>query len=339
SRQAYHDSFGGFPTPSEAAEFRLPSYQDLKWFPETSEWDDLHDVYLSGKNIDDDSEHTDDAHRVLLGDLYARVAYPSIEVDDWVSSDRGEPSYRTLQSLIYCKNGLYDARHGNHLVAESVVYMTQRLLAWAMKMEVQVKPGELPRRVARLGTIDDGKWWVANVEYMLRVTPQGAERGGVTADLGKGAVFDALYKDDNSYLGDEQRFRRALVSIHVVYFANPHNHYAVIALHKPPKVRKWQAYYMDSMSSGHTQRGRAAFNELDKWLKRQASDLAPRGGFDRIIVGTIPPQSDAWSCGLMVIANALAFVRFESLGWNHSWPVDIRDRVVQSFHYIMGLKV
>ncbi|KAK3936964.1 hypothetical protein QBC46DRAFT_19974 [Diplogelasinospora grovesii] len=58
--------------------------------------------------------------------------------------------------------------------------------------------------------------------------------------------------------------------------------------------------------------------------------------------GSLNSQSENWSCSIHAIANAMAFLRLEVMGWDRidysrRGPSRMRDKLINCLHKLMGL--
>jgi hypothetical protein len=110
-----------------------------------------------------------------------------------------------------------------------------------------------------------------------------------------------------------------------------------------PTGRSW---YLDSLHDAHrNERSTKARAALLDWLQRSGRP-APTGvpAAERHETSDTRKQEDGWSCGLHVVANAMAFIRFEVRGWHKIEQLKMRKskgmrkELLVCLHHLMGLK-
>jgi hypothetical protein len=267
---------------------------------------------------------------------YLPFAHPILDLAE--NANRGNPiGHQQWIAFHSCHNGLQRARAHSCLQGDEIFHLAERLLTWAM---------DQPE--ARLGNRQSGRWWIASgLELTLNIETLEAEN----VDSGaKGLdVQSAFTEADRQAL--LQSFANATFTVHFVH-SEVANHWTVI-IYRPATGDSW---HFDSMRNRTTtknkkgvsqtstkeSRARLARRELERWLRNTNQHQIPPNGQAYSIWPR--QQNDGWSCGLQCIANILAFLRHEVLGWhrvrgwdrNKSSDFMVAD-LVGSLHYLMGI--
>lgn len=311
----YHRDFGGAPTPAASQRLQLPS---SSYLPAGLTGADLLDATSPDINRQAAIQHD----KRFLRDTYNRVTHAILD-DLWEDDD---DAHSTLLAFEACHNGLWRSRTAQYLEAEDVYHLAVRLITW-----LQDQPE------ARLGSLLAGKWWVAPHAYVLLAgssaasdATQPGHRGAQTPELGDQSRFGDLAQEHL------ESFDKARFTVHFVHFHLP-EHWAVIILQRSTG----NSWYIDSQPGRWTGwRNAKAYSVFKDWLQRSRRPLPGRA------VHTSVPgrdQMDGWSCGLHAIANAMAFIRFEVLGWHQipEWREldgrQMRIAFTRSLHNMMGL--
>ncbi|AEO63039.1 uncharacterized protein THITE_112766 [Thermothielavioides terrestris NRRL 8126] len=307
SEMDFLNDYDGGKSPQAAQHLQLPTHRD---FAKPLSDDQLHDA--TDPQFDRECRGSLSGNRPFLDTAYRRVAHPAL--DEAVSESNRLAAWRS------CHNGLFRARHGEWLDGEDVYYLANRLLTWCQE-----------QRPARLGSISQGKWWILPEHYNLLVRDPTA--GGwqeEAPELGSGH-----YSPGAANL-HKKAFDNAKITVHFVHFSA---HWAVLFYRRSTG----QSWYIDSMPEGAAFRSRQAREALRDWLQRSGRPI-PDPKADHFLEVN-PEQEDEWSCGIHVIANAMAFIRFEAIGWHRipEWrqkkSKEVRKALVTCLHQLMGLKI
>ncbi|KAK4099506.1 hypothetical protein N658DRAFT_539791 [Parathielavia hyrcaniae] len=320
SGPAYLADFGGGPTPATTTACQLPR---LPQVPDDQLYDiskDGIDKYLNPQALNSHSE--------FLTATYLRVAHPALDSD----------SQGRLESWIHCHNGLRTARDNEWLAEEEVYHLTNRLLTWIQDQQD-----------ARLGPHPSGQWWVVPESYILHIYDATKRLAGQTrqgAAAAPALLINALpiapVLGDATLVGPiaaqqhNARFAAAKFTIHFV-FCNG-DHWSLIIYQRSTG----DSWYFDSLQdSCSDERSQLARETLEDWLQRSGS---PAPAASSYYFPKVRKQLDGWSCSLHSIANIMAFVRFEVLGWTkmEPWkrcgPGGMLDELLVCLHRLMGLK-
>ncbi|KAK3297299.1 uncharacterized protein B0H64DRAFT_431270 [Chaetomium fimeti] len=302
--QAMLTEFGGSPTPAPTIQLNLPNHQS--WDPDVTE-SDLIDARMKRINCRKVGPIDDERLEHFLTVKYGRVGHQLLDSGDQTS---------VFEGWRHCHNGLCEVRRREWLDDENIYYLAERLITWSQEQEP-----------ARLGDRASGNWWIVPPRYHIRVREPGDEEGEMSAALG--CV-------ENKRVSDEfhEKFDKAKFTVHMVHLKN---HWAVLIY----QHSNGNTFYLDSLPKGLQDRNRRARDEFRRWL-RESDKVLPRGARHHMI--RVPDQEDAWSCGLHALANAMAFLRYESLGWNkiQGWTSmgsrPMRRQLITCLHQLMGLK-
>lgn len=304
-RRAMLDEFGDQPTPPETRLLDLPG----------------HDAFPIGGGALTDDELYDAAHGAYdfeildmkeettnwLHDTYLRVAHPALDFD---------PDDAWLTAWRHCHNGLWKVREQLWLDGEHIHHLAERLITWSQDQK--------PR--ARLGDRGSGNWWIVPDTYHLRV-------GGDEESPPLG-FFEDPDGESEGYEKLHDAFDKAKFTVHMVHHVN---HWAVIIY----QHSNGTAFYLDSMHDELEARSKLARKEFGRWMTVSGKAIPVRAQFRRI---PVRDQEDRWSCGLHVVVNAMAFLRYESLGWHRieDWTTTearpMRRQLITCLHRLMGLK-
>ncbi|KAL2020589.1 hypothetical protein VTK56DRAFT_8177 [Thermocarpiscus australiensis] len=261
---------------------------------------------------------------MFIKDTYGRVCHPYLD-DMPTYQELLIPGYSnpTLDALKACHNGLHDIRNKKYLDGEGIFHLAERLMSWIQDQEH-----------ARLGGWFTRKWWIVPECYTLLAGRSGSSQpniyGGKAPKLG-----DPNQHGDRTQ--DAHNFNRALFTVHFVHFSRPVEHWAVV-IRQGSTGNTW---YMDSVRRTAAARSEKAKRALSDWLQRSGL-RDPEAAVHTLV--QCREQEDSWSCGLHAIANAMAFIRFEALGWGQipAWRnVDerqMRTQLAESLHNLMGLR-
>ncbi|KAK3942459.1 hypothetical protein QBC46DRAFT_339408 [Diplogelasinospora grovesii] len=304
------DDFPTQPTQADVQSFRLPNHRSLT--PPVDK-EDLHDV----KSSDFDRELSGGRDSQFIGEVYARVRHPDLDggpnngLDDDVRDSLGT-----------CHNGLRDARRQEYLEDTALHQLGLRLVAWTMR------DPNVP-----LGGYADGNWWIAPNLYIIKTGPDRESSislpGPEDSHSGWGAKSE--HRD---------QFLKARFTVHWVHCTEP-LHYAVIIR----QARTGNALYFDSLVEGRAARADLARTEFEQWLANS--------GISSPLHWSVVPitcQSEAWSCSIHAMANAMAFLRLGVMGWdkidhfrrgpNRAGDANkMRDKLIKCLHRLMGLSV
>lgn len=315
---SYLVDFGGSPTPDASRHIHLPSHRDLSTpLDDDALTDALSPPIQTNRNRDGDGQ--------FLLDTYARACHPAL---DDLSGDALDD---TLAALEHCHTGLRRARNAECLEAENIYNLANRLVTWLQ---------DDPR--ARLGPLSDGKWWIAHDVYLVRAGRLSSSGVGAYRDGGMPVLSDPNLLDWSFYYGDrtgdKDRFERALFTAHIVHFTGV-EHWALIIRQKSTG----NTWYIDSNPCVELSRRSLKALMIFKDRLRRSGISDPEGAVHKIVVST--KQDDDWSCGLHVIANIMAFIRFEVPRWNeiHGWgginARQMRKQLLSCLHSLMGLRL
>ncbi|KAK4164325.1 hypothetical protein QBC43DRAFT_353235 [Cladorrhinum sp. PSN259] len=335
----------------------LPSF---KWFNPPLSSRDLHDALEDPFNALWDSR----TPAAWLG-KYQRVA--SGTLDDMTPGDTPTHNF-TMDSLKNCHDGLLRLRTGHSYIQlpdeSELCQFAFRLLSWSQK-----------RPAARMGGFKSAgrAWWLAAAPFTL-AEPTSAGNTPVTIfnlDLAGAVASVAKAYSHQIPVGEETKagFEAAIFSLHPVHLKN--SHFSLIILHKPPpdpalpaaNQAAWRYWYLDSqkccyeddVQTGKTaaewrsNRANIAAELLTQFLKNSGVNI-PGGVLQPAADVVMTPQLEPYTCGLHVVANIIAFIRFERIGWDrvNDWRIvgDPTDRtkrmessLIMSLHHIMGLKL
>ncbi|KAK4221526.1 hypothetical protein QBC38DRAFT_491871 [Podospora fimiseda] len=294
-------------------------------------------------------------------------------VDDFNTPSPHPRSDWTNFNIQECYNGLYNLRHGNFAVITELCALAIRVLSWA-----QEHPS------ARMGNFNDpfngapaGRnnrtWWIATTSTYVLLPHDFIVDGTLKNTLvseGKQSAFDL--GEGPAPAGDAMPGEYDAAPLNNAKFAlfpvnlGTRNHWALLIVYKPPafvgrEKHEWKCWYLDSQDNVNGD-GEDDVEEYN--LRAEAATAAVEAFFRRatptaIFVpgdGTVhlqrrvkmTPQDDGFSCALHVVANIVACVRFETIGWDRvlGWDVDpvvrVRDmtkHLNRSLHHILGLKV
>ncbi|KAK3308462.1 uncharacterized protein B0T15DRAFT_572628 [Chaetomium strumarium] len=307
--------------------FRWPTHKDLTFIKPPLQDEDLYDA--SSPNIDRSLGEKD--VEKFLRDTYARLYDPRLD-GTWDEA---------LDAWMHCHNGLQKARAGEELFDDEVYHLAQRFVSLAQY------GGD-----TKLGPRDQGKWFILPALYAIRLD-DGAKWAAPTIKLGHPVVSTPETTEKL-----REMFKKAKVTVHLV---NLPRHWAVLFYqpatgatcyvdslytHQPKKRRT--VYGKDAINDlkGKCKRAKDAFH---KWLEE--SGLPPANP-DKHSCASSPDQEDGWSCGFQVMANILAFIRYEAVGW-HRIPYwanqcrksrrravrNMRREIVMCLHNSMGLRL
>lgn len=306
---SFISEFGiGPPTPEASKNLTLPSNRDLQ--PPVPDHE-LLDATLP--EIDRLWKDLTVPDKTRLRNRYTRVAHPHL---DSPSTTQNEEAWAS------CHDGLFRARRGDFLDSSDIYHLANRLMSW-----IQDQPH------ARLGGRSTGTWWILPDLYTLRIssgdsTDQRGEGLEETPALGS-ELFGEEEVKKHRHLFDQAKFTVHLV--HAVW------HWAVV-VYQPSRGNSW---YIDSLPKGRVKRSGAAQDALLAWLERSGR---PRPANGRHFQNLSKDQLDSWSCGLHVIANIMAFLRFEVRGWpkipgwSKTGAREMRAELIRCLHHLMALK-
>ncbi|KAH6850572.1 hypothetical protein B0I37DRAFT_428789 [Chaetomium sp. MPI-CAGE-AT-0009] len=254
--------------------------------------------------------------REFLRDTYERVAHGLLDSGYDEDEEDAEDALRAWRD---CHNGLWNLRHQRWLGDEHIYHLTERLITWSQEQED-----------ARLGDRSDGNWWILPPDYQLRVP----DYDSVEEEEKSAALGELCLGNQEEYDRLHEKFDNAQFTVHLVYHKN---HWAIL-IYQPSNGN---SFYLDSLPDGVKDRSKRARAEFRNWLQESNKVLPPKAQNYQVHV---PSQEDAWSCGLHAIANALAFLRYEKIGWNrvHGWKGSaskpMRRQLITCLHELMGLK-
>ncbi|GAB1314623.1 hypothetical protein MFIFM68171_04833 [Madurella fahalii] len=324
--KAYLDDFGGSPPPGPRARPRFPSHRD---FPNPLRDNDLFDARSPA--IDQKLNRVDDER--FLRHTYSRALHPVLDEIPEDEELEGFDPKGTFAALEHCHNGLWRARRAEFLEASDVYHLANRLIAW-----IQDQPG------ARLGGCAEGKWWIAPDAYVLRagrISSAGFGAYGGMENIPK--LGDPMLAEIGIYgdrSEDKDLFERACFTIHFAHFVTTVVDHWGLLIRQRSTGNTW---YIDSNPTSEVpRRSEKALKVFKGWL--ELSGIAdPPEAVHSVVKSKI--QIDGWSCGLHVIANAAAFIRFEVLGWERVpyWgrmnSRQMIKRLLKSLHNLMGLAI
>ncbi|KAK0739455.1 hypothetical protein B0T21DRAFT_346767 [Apiosordaria backusii] len=184
-------------------------------------------------------------------------------------------------------------------------------------------------------------------------------------------VAKSLWRD-TVHVKSRDRFNQATFTVH---FAMGEQHWMVFILHKPNDPKKdWNAFFMDSMDQPchdlkkypdaqfrNRKRRQGAEKGFHEWLTKNFPNeerLQNCMGSAGVPIGShpdkpalvfhfrkVPTQGDGFSCSLQCILNVLAFIRYESWGWDmipyfrNLGPIHVVPVISRILHNIMGISV
>jgi hypothetical protein len=318
------------PTPEASKSLQLPHPQTnpvpftapFRWFKVNSSFDKTVNPPAS---INSESGQQTQVGSPLQD--YIAVSHPVLDFAE--NANRGVPvGQQRWEAFAACHNGLHIARHALFLQGDEIFHLMERLMTWVMD-----QPD------ARLGNRQTGTWWIASgFHYTLYIEtnlPHDSAARGLDV---RGLV------PESERLAFRSSLQNATFTVHLVN-SEAANHWTVI-IYRPQTGDSW---HFDSLGPGGisrngkssgASRANLARQELERWLE-SSGHRVPRTG--RAYNVQTAPQTDGWSCGLQCIANVLAFLRHEVLGWhliqgweNHSSD-DMIAELVGSLHYLMGI--
>lgn len=309
--------------------------------------------------------------RDLIYQAYERVTgHDSLDPAEQLNR-LGEGSWGGDNNFIYnvygnaLHNGLVKYRQSDLLTGASLYHLTRRLITYLQDLEP----------TSYLGSIDEGRWWLAPDCYHILVSCGRIEQGPDDPPPSYGAstigaahmstdyVAQSLYGTDRFL--DGERFDRARFTFHWINLqfynypdpkktaekdAEKEDHWALVIRHAGTN----RGHYFDSMFSHHSAGERATRLRLvreamNRWLGDSGKPLL----VDLKAPARQPVQRELknkglWQCGVHTMANAIAFIRCGRLGWHNipAWrgatastgrEADMVDQIGRSLHRLMGL--
>ncbi|KAK4238280.1 hypothetical protein C8A03DRAFT_33736 [Achaetomium macrosporum] len=307
---------GGF-TPDTSRKFRWPTHKDLTFIKPLLDHEDLHDA--QSPEIDRLLKGVEEK---FLRNTYGRLYDPRLD-GSWEDA---------MYAWEHCHNGLWKARHSEYLEEVEVCHLAEKLVRLAQY------DGD-----ARLGPHEKGNWWILRDVYAIQTS--GLQ---LTPELGEMKI------GGEGEVELKARFNKAKFTVHLVHLGH---HWAVM-IYQPSARRTW---FIDSLYTERNERKRdsqwaslkkrchKARKAFDDWLARSKLPLPDPG---KHYCASSPDQIDPWSCGLQVIANILAFIRYEAVGWHRipHWAEKYEKssrkavnamlkELVVSLHNLMGLRL
>lgn len=323
--KTYLDDFGGSLTPDTRTQPRLPSHRD---FPNPLRDADLFDAH--DPVIDQKLNRVEDER--FLRYTYSRALHPVL--DEFQDEDlEGFDPKGTFTALEHCHNGLWRARRAEFLEAPDVYHLANRLITW-----IQDQPG------ARLGGYGEGQWWIAPDAYVIKAGRISSSGFGAYRDMESiPKLADPMLAEIGIYgdrSEDKAQFERARFTVHFAHFVTTAVDHWGLMIRQRSTGNTW---YIDSNPTSEVpRRSEKALKVFKSWLELSGIPDPPEAAHS-VVKSKL--QIDGWSCGLHVIANAAAFIRFEVLGWEKVpyWGrMDSRQmikRLIKSLHNLMGLAV
>ncbi|KAL2268981.1 hypothetical protein VTJ83DRAFT_3827 [Remersonia thermophila] len=264
------------------------------------------------------------AVKVLDSYIWPNISHPVLDIHE--PSQASNPTWKRQEGFVTCLNGLRKAREGmmipddKRLVEDGwldgpeIYHLLERLMTW-----IQDQPG------ARLGPRQTARWWIApDIPFTLSTE---MEAQPLTDPHG---FLEPQDRDEY-----RSKFLQARFTVHLFNFLG--SHWGVIIYRR----HTGDSWYFDSMPGRNAlKRANEARKALEKWLRASGHPPHPNG--QTVLVST-RNQVDGWSCGLHTIANAMAFLRFEVLGWDKipAWQGTASRQMVTelltSLHYLMGV--
>ncbi|KAH6641202.1 hypothetical protein F5144DRAFT_484532 [Chaetomium tenue] len=265
--------------------------------------DDLYDA--TDGQYDFEITKMDSASREFLKQTYTRITHQELDLNVEFEDEM-------LKGWQHCHNGLWKVREQEWLDDEHIHHLAERLITWCQDQDR-----------ARLGNRNSEDWWIIPDAYHLRLA----------GDEESPPLGHFLDEDVEEYIELHDKFDKAKFTVHMVHHVN---HWAVLIY----QTSNGNTFYLDSMPAGRRDRSDLALEGFQEWL--EASDKDIHTGAEHVLV-RVPSQEDAWSCGLHAVVNAMAFLRYESLGWDkiEGWTKTksrpMRRELIACLHRLMGL--
>ena len=347
--------------PASAREFVLPTN---------------HDIPIADANLRNaiappfDEEWADGVGNDGLFQRYYEQAHsPVIDLPLLSISDEEAQAWTKL-SLLNCHNGLRKlrdlaSRDLEFLEADELYSLSTRLLAWTQRnpnarMGNYFNDRDGPNARPRRFWISAGNYQAIRIPGNLRGPNQARARTAQPFGLGQADLPHNFVVPYDDGAAPTSAFHQAVFSLHIVHIPS---HFALLVLHKPrpapntPAANQepWTYWYLDSSAAPENQLARrrnAAGLWLQDWLVNR-SGIAIPGPTGNLVAGAavkMSVQIDGASCGLHVIANILALVRFETLGWDRipgPWSTGSNEEknramcssLIKCLHNLMGLEI
>lgn len=303
--------FGGYNTPAATLQWDLPDNTNLD-DPGLKIGNGLINVQADPRFNEEISRKVDHA---FVWNAYQRITRGDLDPIDGPN---------ICQIWAQSQDGLFFLRIGEWLNNDSLFHLTERLLTYSQD-----------HQAARLGTRQSGHWFVVPDQYFLQVF----KKRGQPAQYQSWALGAVEVPEEMERL--RQRFLAAKLILHII---NHPNHWALVIYQRSSNM----LYYLDSDSNDRATRARRARRAFKDWLAK--SNLQDVGYTNRLHVVKLLGQQNQWSCGLHVILNAMAVVRYECLDWRGitGAPVqnstggreslfDMRKDISNALHRLMGL--
>ncbi|KAK4142423.1 uncharacterized protein C8A04DRAFT_29872 [Dichotomopilus funicola] len=304
--------FGGYNTPAATLQWNLPDNRDLN--------DDGSKLGNGLINVAGDSRFNEPISKGQLDNSFIWNTYERITRPDLDPTD----NLNICRIWADSQDGLLCLRNGWWLSGESIFHLIERLLTYSQ---------DQPQ--ARLGIRTSGHWFVVPDQYLLRVI----KRKKQPPQYQSYALGEVEVPGEKQRL--RQRFLQAKLTLHI---SHHNNHWALVIYQRSSNM----LYYLDSVECGREIRAMRARRAFQEWLAR--SNLQDVGYRSRLHIVDLLDQQNKWSCGLHVILNAVAVVRYECLDW---WGIpgaplgndderleylfDMRNKICDSLHRLMGL--
>ncbi|KAH6626612.1 hypothetical protein B0J18DRAFT_144421 [Chaetomium sp. MPI-SDFR-AT-0129] len=304
--------FGGYNTPAATLQWNLPDNRDLN--------DDglkLGNglINVTGNPRFNNPMSVGQLDNSFIWNTYERITRPDLDPTD---------NLNICRIWADSQDGLLCLRNGWWLSGESIFHLIERLLTYSQ---------DQPQ--ARLGIRTSGHWFVVPDQYLLRVFKRKKE----PTQYQSYALGEVEVPEEKQRL--RQRFLQAKLTLHI---SHHNNHWALVIYQRSSNM----LYYLDSDEKRREIRAKQARRAFQEWLAK--SNLQDVGYRNRLHIVDLLDQQNKWSCGLHVILNAVAVVRYECLDWwgipgaplgnddeRPEYLFDMRNKICDSLHRLMGL--